>query len=139
MISTLEVKHYDHVTERPFEEVIRRFEQQVGSVEDGEFRRISTISEDAGEFERRVKRYPPATERSAPSARAPRSSTGSSSRAKQPGAGHPLIGVRVRHATYGNGTIIGVEGEDEERKLTVSFSDHGTKKLIERYANLVRA
>jgi DNA helicase-2/ATP-dependent DNA helicase PcrA len=47
--------------------------------------------------------------------------------------------VRVRHATYGNGTIIGVEGEDEERKLTVSFSDHGTKKLIERYANLVRA
>ena len=51
---------------------------------------------------------------------------------------HPLIGVRVRHRTYGTGTIIGVEGEDEERKLTVSFTDHGTKKMVERYANLER-
>jgi DNA helicase-2/ATP-dependent DNA helicase PcrA len=114
-----------------------------GSLADaGETRRYEPDPEysySSGEFERRVKRYPPATERSAPSTRAPRSSSGSSSRAKHPGAGHPLIGVRVRHATYGNGTIIGVEGEDEERKLTVSFSDHGTKKLIERYANLVRA
>jgi DNA helicase-2/ATP-dependent DNA helicase PcrA len=42
----------------------------------------------------------------------------------------------VRHATYGAGTIIGVEGEGEDRKFTVRFSDHGTKKLVERYANL---
>jgi len=42
----------------------------------------------------------------------------------------------VRHAKYGVGTIIEVEGEGEERKLTVSFQDHGAKKLIERYANL---
>ncbi len=49
---------------------------------------------------------------------------------------NPLIGQRVRHATYGNGTIIGVEGEGEDRKFTVRFSDHGTKKLLERYANL---
>ena len=34
------------------------------------------------------------------------------------------------------GTIIAVEGEDEERKFTVSFSGHGTKKLVERFANL---
>jgi DNA helicase-2/ATP-dependent DNA helicase PcrA len=45
----------------------------------------------------------------------------------------------VRHATYGAGTIIGVEGEDEDRKFTVRFSDHGTKKLVERYANLTWA
>jgi DNA helicase-2/ATP-dependent DNA helicase PcrA len=52
--------------------------------------------------------------------------------------GHPLLGVRVRHKTYGVGTIIGVEGEEDERRLTISFLDHGTKKLVERYANLER-
>jgi hypothetical protein len=75
----------------------------------------------------------------------PRSTGASSSRTRstpQPrlgrasGAGNPLIGQRVRHATYGAGTIIGVEGDGEDRKFTVRFSDHGTKKLVERYANL---
>jgi len=49
---------------------------------------------------------------------------------------HPLIGTRVRHPKYGVGTITGVEGEGEERKFTVSFQDYGSKKLVERYANL---
>jgi DNA helicase-2/ATP-dependent DNA helicase PcrA len=48
----------------------------------------------------------------------------------------PLIGARVRHSKYGLGTIIEIEGEGEDRKLTVSFQDYGPKKLIERYANL---
>jgi DNA helicase-2/ATP-dependent DNA helicase PcrA len=48
----------------------------------------------------------------------------------------PLIGTRVRHSKYGVGTIIKVEGEGEDRRLTVSFQDYGPKKLIERYANL---
>ena len=48
----------------------------------------------------------------------------------------PLVGTRVRHSKYGIGTIIEVEGEGEERKLTVSFQDYGPKKLVERYANL---
>ncbi|HWG59535.1 MAG TPA: UvrD-helicase domain-containing protein [Candidatus Acidoferrales bacterium] len=48
----------------------------------------------------------------------------------------PLIGTRVRHSKYGLGTIIEVEGEGEDRKLTVSFQDYGAKKLVERYANL---
>ncbi len=107
----------------------------------GETRRYESDPEysyTADEFERRVKRIPASGER-APSA--PRMArTGGSSRTRTPaGGGHPLIGVRVRHSTYGNGTIIGVEGDDDDRKLTVSFSDHGTKKLVERYANLVRA
>jgi hypothetical protein len=119
-------------------------ETAAGSLADaGETRRYEPdpeYSHSSGEFERRVKRYPPVTERSASAPRPPRPAGASGSRgAAKAGAGHPLIGVRVRHATYGNGTIIGVEGEDEERKLTVSFSDHGTKKLVERYANLVRA
>ena len=48
----------------------------------------------------------------------------------------PLVGTRVRHAKFGIGTIIEVEGDGEDRRLTVSFQDHGPKKLLERYANL---
>ncbi len=48
----------------------------------------------------------------------------------------PLIGTRVRHFKYGVGTIIEIEGEGEERKLTISFQNYGAKKLVERYANL---
>jgi DNA helicase-2/ATP-dependent DNA helicase PcrA len=47
-----------------------------------------------------------------------------------------LLGLRVRHPRYGVGTIIQVDGEGPNRKLTVSFLDHGTKKLLERYALL---
>jgi DNA helicase-2/ATP-dependent DNA helicase PcrA len=52
------------------------------------------------------------------------------------GSKDPLIGTRVRHSKYGVGTIIEIEGEGEERKLTVSFQNYGAKKLVERYANL---
>ncbi len=52
------------------------------------------------------------------------------------GETNPLIGQRVRHPTYGLGTIIAVDGEGDDRKLTVSFSDYGTKKLLERFAQL---
>jgi DNA helicase II / ATP-dependent DNA helicase PcrA len=61
---------------------------------------------------------------------------GAASRGARRSSKDPLIGTRVRHAKYGMGTIIEVEGEGEDRKLTVSFQDHGAKKLIERYANL---
>jgi len=61
---------------------------------------------------------------------------GAASRGARRTSKDPLIGARVRHAKYGVGTIIEVEGEGEDRKLTVSFQDHGAKKLIERYANL---
>jgi DNA helicase-2/ATP-dependent DNA helicase PcrA len=52
------------------------------------------------------------------------------------GEGNPLIGRLVSHPTYGTGTIVMVEGSEEDRKLTVSFRNHGTKKLMERFANL---
>ena len=42
----------------------------------------------------------------------------------------------ISTSKYGLGTIIEIEGEGEDRKLTVSFQDYGAKKLIERYANL---
>ena len=70
--------------------------------------------------------------RAASSARPAYGRSAQSSRASR----NPLVGTRVRHPKYGIGTILEVEGEGEDRKLTVSFQDYGAKKLIERYANL---
>jgi DNA helicase-2/ATP-dependent DNA helicase PcrA len=47
-------------------------------------------------------------------------------------------GQRVRHSKYGEGTILMREGDGEDAKLTVLFSRHGMKKLMERFANLQR-
>jgi len=86
------------------------------------------------EFSRRVRQgtFVPKPTRAPARARA-------TSRTTRGGPRDPLIGTRVRHPSYGVGTIIEVDGEGEERKLTVSFSDHGTKKLLERFAKLVPA
>jgi len=83
----------------------------------------------AAEFTRRARR---------PSFVPPRARPAKSD-ARLPGGANPLLGQRVRHPTYGVGTIIAVDGEGEDRKLTVSFTDYGTKKLLERYAHLERA
>ncbi len=45
-------------------------------------------------------------------------------------------GQRVRHAKYGEGTVLMREGDGEDAKLTVMFNRHGMKKLIEKFANL---
>jgi DNA helicase-2/ATP-dependent DNA helicase PcrA len=45
-------------------------------------------------------------------------------------------GQRVRHSKYGEGTILMREGDGEDAKLTVLFSTHGMKKLMEKFANL---
>jgi DNA helicase-2/ATP-dependent DNA helicase PcrA len=45
-------------------------------------------------------------------------------------------GQRVRHAKYGEGVILLREGDGEDAKLTVLFSRHGMKKLMEKFANL---
>ena len=88
----------------------------------------------ADEFLRRVRRGP------VPAARQPQrsSSTPSFGRAAiRPGAdAHPLLGQKVRHPQYGVGTIIGVEGDDDDRRLSVTFPGRGTKKFVERYAQL---
>jgi DNA helicase-2/ATP-dependent DNA helicase PcrA len=88
------------------------------------------------EFSRRVKRL--AAPSRAVSESPSRSRSSASPRAGKQNA-NPLIGQRVRHATYGTGTIIAVEGDEPERKFTIRFSDHGTKKLLELYANLTWA
>jgi len=105
-----------------------------GSLADaGETRRYEPDPEysySGDEFARRVRRLSPAA--SAP--RAPRA-VRSPARTKT-NSSNPLIGRQVRHPSYGLGTIIHVDGEEEDRKLTVSFSGHGTKKLVERFAKL---
>jgi len=45
-------------------------------------------------------------------------------------------GQHVRHAKYGEGTILMREGEGEDAKLTVLFARNGMKKLMEKFANL---
>ncbi|HEY6264121.1 MAG TPA: UvrD-helicase domain-containing protein [Candidatus Acidoferrum sp.] len=52
---------------------------------------------------------------------------------------HPMLGRKVRHPSYGVGTIVGVEGDDEDRRVSVSFPGRGTKKFVERYAQLEQA
>ena len=55
---------------------------------------------------------------------------------KRGAAANPMLGKRVRHPTYGMGTVVGVEGDEEDRRVSVSFPGRGTKKFIERYAQL---
>jgi DNA helicase-2/ATP-dependent DNA helicase PcrA len=45
-------------------------------------------------------------------------------------------GQHVRHAKYGEGTVLLREGDGEDAKLTVMFTRHGLKKLMEKFANL---
>ena len=45
-------------------------------------------------------------------------------------------GERVRHSKYGEGTVLIREGDGEDAKLTVMFTRHGMKKLMEKFANL---
>ena len=45
-------------------------------------------------------------------------------------------GARVRHAKYGDGTVLMREGDGEDAKLTILFERHGMKKLMEKFANL---
>src|SRR6185437_8612143 len=45
-------------------------------------------------------------------------------------------GGRVRHAKFGVGTVLRVEGEGELTKLTISFPGYGLKKLMQSVAAL---
>jgi DNA helicase-2/ATP-dependent DNA helicase PcrA len=49
------------------------------------------------------------------------------------------IGMKVRHAKFGVGTIRKIEGVGEEQKAIVWFNSAGPKKLLLRFAGLERA
>ncbi|MGB2620977.1 MAG: UvrD-helicase domain-containing protein [Candidatus Acidiferrum sp.] len=86
------------------------------------------------EFLRRVRG------KAAPAAAAPKPARTTSSfgrtTAKRGANADPMLGRKVRHPSYGVGTVVGVEGDEEDRRLSVSFPGRGTKKFIERYAQL---
>jgi DNA helicase-2/ATP-dependent DNA helicase PcrA len=89
----------------------------------------------AEEFLRRVRRSSsPAVRQPQPSRARPEPGFGRQSTRRA--GSDPLIGQKVRHPEYGVGTIISVEGEEEDRRLSVTFPGRGTKKFIERYAHL---
>jgi len=46
------------------------------------------------------------------------------------------IGARVRHKQFGVGTVLQVEDQGDDLKITVRFPAVGTKKLLARYAGL---
>ena len=45
-------------------------------------------------------------------------------------------GTRVRHKQFGVGTVVAVEDQGDDLKITVRFASVGTKKLLARYAGL---
>ena len=51
-------------------------------------------------------------------------------------ATHVRPGMRMRHPTFGIGTVEGIEPLHGDMKLTVRFSGVGSKKLLARYAKL---
>jgi DNA helicase-2/ATP-dependent DNA helicase PcrA len=89
------------------------------------------------EFLRRV-RGEPKQAQAAPR-RPPAQSSFGRPAAKRGGDANPMLGRKVRHPSFGVGTIVGVEGDDEDRCVSVSFPGRGTKKFIERYAQLEQA
>jgi DNA helicase-2/ATP-dependent DNA helicase PcrA len=103
----------------------------------GETRRYEPDPEysySADEFLRRVRGKP------TPAAPAPRRTPAPSSfgRPARRGAdANPMLGRKVRHPEFGVGTVVGVEGDDDDdRRVSVSFPGRGTKKFIEKYAQL---
>jgi DNA helicase-2/ATP-dependent DNA helicase PcrA len=86
------------------------------------------------EFQRRVR----GTQKPAAAAQRRQSTPSAFGRpvVKRGGDANPMLGRKVRHPSYGVGTIVGVEGDDEDRRVSVSFPGRGTKKFIERYAQL---
>src|SRR5271156_1658180 len=88
----------------------------------------------ADEFLRRVRGKPEPVAASPKPARA--ASSFGRPAVKRGANADPMLGRKVRHPSYGVGTVVGVEGDEEDRRVSVSFPGRGTKKFIERYAQL---
>ena len=61
--------------------------------------------------------------------------------AARPAAGPPKkkpvgSGSMISHAKYGRGTVLRIEGQGDDAKLTVSFPGHGLKKLVAKFAGI---
>jgi DNA helicase-2/ATP-dependent DNA helicase PcrA len=54
---------------------------------------------------------------------------------KSKGAGYSK-GQRVRHPTFGVGSVFSTEGADDTLKISVLFQDNTIKKFVAKYARL---
>ena len=52
------------------------------------------------------------------------------------GQGRLSIGVTVKHAKFGFGTVLNFEGDGDSARIQIKFKSAGTKWLISSYANL---
>ena len=48
------------------------------------------------------------------------------------------LGCTVRHTRFGEGTVLAVDGEGADCKITVHFVNYGRKTLVEKFAGLER-
>ena len=46
------------------------------------------------------------------------------------------VGMRVRHNIFGDGQIVGIEGEGDATKAFIAFDKSGNKPLLLKYAKL---
>lgn len=46
------------------------------------------------------------------------------------------VGSKVAHATFGQGTVLGIEGSGDNCKAKIEFQTHGVKQLLLKYARL---
>ncbi|MDA9832188.1 UvrD-helicase domain-containing protein [Gammaproteobacteria bacterium] len=58
------------------------------------------------------------------------------SRALSNGLGGFRLGSRVLHESFGEGTILNMEGDEDNLRIQVHFEKHGVKWLLSQYANL---
>ncbi|HEY6342113.1 MAG TPA: UvrD-helicase domain-containing protein [Bryobacteraceae bacterium] len=65
-----------------------------------------------------------------------------SSQARRPPAAPPVrqkkvgLGSTIDHPKFGRGTIMRLEGSGEDAKVTVSFPEHGLKKMVAKFAGI---
>ncbi len=61
--------------------------------------------------------------------------------AARPGLGKPKkkpkwVGATVEHPKFGSGSVVRIEGEGDDAKLTVLFPGHGLKKIVKKIVGL---
>ena len=93
----------------------------------------------SGGYETRRRTYGGSGGRRRPDARNEQPATVYDDADEDQSAGGISRGARVRHPTFGVGTVVGVEPAAGDLKLSVRFTGAGVKKLLARYAKLERA
>ena len=49
------------------------------------------------------------------------------------------VGERVEHSTFGQGEILEITGDGDNRKAKIDFDDFGEKQLLLKYARLQKS